>query len=147
MRRIIQRVKHYRGERLSEPVDIDNTPPVVARGFGTISRRCEYHGVFDADDATGKIKTGDFSMDGGPGRLCSRRMALPTAGTSDIRWRCLLLPREHTVSLRAFDSSGNVGTLSVTCGVSRESVPKTQESFARYGADTVRYGAVMVDLM
>src|SRR5215203_1126508 len=53
------------GERLSEPVDIDNTPPVVkATGQPQITRD-SIRVVFAVDDATGKVKKADASLDGG----------------------------------------------------------------------------------
>jgi hypothetical protein len=103
------------GERLSEPVDIDNTPPVLRAvatpAAGPVGNRV----VFEVDDATGKIKRGDFSLDGAPWTPL-----FPDDGIADSgheRYSVVLpvlAPGEHTVSLRAFDGSGNVGTLSVT---------------------------------
>jgi hypothetical protein len=99
------------GERLSEPVDIDNTPPVVRVAAGQTGAT----GVaFDVDDATAKIRRADFSVDGGPWTPL-----FPDDGIADSgheRYSVSLpIPRgQHTVSLRAFDTSGNVGTLSVT---------------------------------
>jgi hypothetical protein len=100
------------GERLSESVDIDNTPPVVriATPQAGSSRV-----VFEVDDSTGKIRRGDFSLDGSPWTPL-----FPDDGIADgghERYSVdlpALAPGEHTVSLRAFDSSGNVGTFSVT---------------------------------
>jgi hypothetical protein len=103
------------GERVSESVDIDNTPPVVrvitpAQAGGSSNRV-----VFEVDDSTGKIRRGDFSLDGAPWTPL-----FPDDGIADSgheRYSVdlpALAPGEHTVSLRAFDSSGNVGTFSVT---------------------------------
>src|SRR5947207_6033047 len=50
------------GVRLSEPVDIDNTPPVLQVVAPISGSRV----VFEVDDATGKIRRGDFSLDGAP---------------------------------------------------------------------------------
>ena len=103
------------GERLSEPVDIDNTPPVVkAMGDAQITRDA-VRVVFSVDDATGKVKKADASLDGaawGP--------VFPDDGIADSGHEIYTVefgqlgPGEHTISLRSFDSSGNVGTLSVT---------------------------------
>ncbi|HAF23851.1 MAG TPA: hypothetical protein DCK93_13275 [Blastocatellia bacterium] len=103
------------GERLSEPVDIDNTPPVVrvvtpAQSGGAASRT-----VFDVDDATGKIKKADFSLDGSPWTPLFPEDGIADSGHERYVVELpALAPGEHTVSLRAFDGSGNVGTLSVT---------------------------------
>jgi hypothetical protein len=102
------------GERLSEPADIDNTPPVL-RTVSTPQSGGGNRVVFEVDDATGKIKRGDFSLDGAPWTPL-----FPDDGIADSgheRYSIdlpVLVPGEHTVSLRAFDGSGNVGTLSVT---------------------------------
>ena len=103
------------GERLSEPVDIDNTPPVLRAVAAPQSGGGGNRVVFEVDDATGKIKRGDFSLDGAPWTPL-----FPDDGIADSgheRYSVdlpALAPGEHTVSLRAFDGSGNVGTLSVT---------------------------------
>jgi sugar lactone lactonase YvrE len=103
------------GERVSEPVDIDNTPPVLrvvpAAQSGGINSRV----VFEVDDSTGKIRRGDYSLDGAPWTPL-----FPDDGIADSgheRYSVdlpALASGEHTVSLRAFDGSGNVGTFSVT---------------------------------
>lgn len=98
------------GERLSEPIEIDNTPPVVRVVPGQSAARV----AFEADDATSKIKRADFSLDG-----AAWVPLFPEDGIADSGHERFLvaLPSlsagEHTVSLRVFDSSGNVGTLSV----------------------------------
>lgn len=103
------------GERISEPVDIDNTPPAVrAVGAPQVgSDRVQV--VFDVEDATGKVKKADASIDG-----AAWSPVFPDDGIADSgRERYSLpfavsTPGEHTISLRAFDISGNVGTLSVS---------------------------------
>jgi hypothetical protein len=103
------------GERLSEPVDIDNTPPVLRAVATPAASPGSNRVVFEVDDATGKIRRGDFSLDGTPWTPL-----FPDDGIADSgheRYSVdlpVLAPGEHTVSLRAFDGSGNVGTLSVT---------------------------------
>jgi hypothetical protein len=101
------------GERLSEPVDIDNTPPVVRvtagqGGAGAVT-------AFEVDDATGKIKRADFSVDGGPWTPLFPDDGIADSGHERYSLALPALARgDHSVSLRAFDTSGNVGTLSVT---------------------------------
>ena len=103
------------GERLSEPVDIDNTPPVVkVMGQPQVTRDA-VRVVFTVDDATGKIRKADASIDG-----AAWLPVFPDDGIADSGHEVYsvefgaLAPGEHTISLRSFDSSGNVGTLSIT---------------------------------
>ena len=103
------------GERLSEPVDIDNTPPVV-RLVGKADITGErVRAVFDVEDATGRIKRADVSVDGG-----AWHEVFPDDGIADGQREQYSLNvavagvGEHTISLRAFDGSGNIGSISVT---------------------------------
>ncbi|HEX8494659.1 MAG TPA: hypothetical protein VF658_17570 [Pyrinomonadaceae bacterium] len=99
------------GERLSEPVDIDNTPPVVRSGGAAQVTGDRARVVFDIDDTTGTIRRAEVSVDGAPWLP-----SFPDDGIADSpRERYSLeLPiigaGEHTISLRAFDTSGNVGS-------------------------------------
>ena len=103
------------GERLSEPIDIDNTPPVVKVMGQPQLTRDTVRVVFSVDDATGKVKKADASLDG-----ASWVPVFPDDGIADSGHEVYsvefgsLGPGEHTISLRTFDTSGNVGTLSVT---------------------------------
>src|SRR6266536_3683731 len=103
------------GERISDPVDIDNTPPVI-RLFGSPQIAADHlRAVFDVEDATGRIKRADVSVDGGPWHE-----VFPDDGIADSSREkyslgfAISTPGEHTISLRAFDISGNVGTLSIS---------------------------------
>jgi hypothetical protein len=102
-------------ERVSEAVDIDNSPPVV-RSVGQLQLSAErVRGTFDIEDATGRIKRADVSVDGSPWREI-----FPDDGIADSskeRYSVDLNASgagEHTISLRAFDNSNNVGNISVT---------------------------------
>lgn len=103
------------GERLSEPVDIDNTPPAVKIVGQPQVTRDTVRVVFSVDDTTGKIRKADASIDG-----AAWSPVFPDDGIADSGHEVYsvdfsgLGPGEHTISLRSFDSSGNVGTLSVT---------------------------------
>jgi hypothetical protein len=100
------------GQRLSEPVDVDITPPTVRVGGeaqtlpdGRVRLR------FQVEDAGGMVKRADVSVDSGEwlavfpedGIADSPResypLELPLAGAG-----------EHTISLRAFDAGGNVSS-------------------------------------
>jgi hypothetical protein len=103
------------GERLSEPVDIDNTPPAVKVTGQPQITRDSVRVIFSVDDATGKVRKADASLDG-----AAWVPVFPDDGIADSGHEVysvdfsLVGAGEHTISLRSFDSSGNVGTLSVT---------------------------------
>ena len=73
------------------------------------------HASFEVQDATGRIKRADVSVDGG-----QWHEAFPDDGIADsqVERYSLDIPLagsgEHTISLRAFDNSNNVATVSVT---------------------------------
>src|SRR6185295_5641203 len=97
------------GERTSELVDIDNTPPVVRAAGNAVVAGDRVRAVFDVEDGTGRIKRADVSIDGG-----AWREVFPDDGIADSqreRFSLDLLvegPGEHTISLRAYDNSSNV---------------------------------------
>ena len=102
------------GERVSEAVEIDNTPPVV-RSVGTASIVGDHaRVVLEVEDATGRINRADVSIDGGPWHE-----VFPDDGIADSQRERFSLdlpiagPAEHTISLRAYDNSSNVGSISV----------------------------------
>jgi hypothetical protein len=103
------------GERISEPLDIDNSPPAV-RTLGEAQVNGERVRVtFETEDATGMIRHADMSVDG-----AEWRAIFPDDGIADSpRERytieaTLAGAGEHTISLRAFDTNGNVGTARVS---------------------------------
>jgi hypothetical protein len=103
------------GERLSEPVDIDNTPPTLRAVAGPQANAGNTRATFEVVDATGKVKRADFSLDGAPWAPLFPEDGIADSGQERYSIELPALPSgEHTVSLRAFDGSGNVGTLSVT---------------------------------
>ena len=102
-------------ERISEPVDIDNTPPVVRSTGQPQITGDRVRVVFDVEDATGRIKRADVSVDGG-----AWHEVFPDDGIADSQQERYSLDLavtgagEHTISLRAFDNSNNVGNISVS---------------------------------
>jgi sugar lactone lactonase YvrE len=103
------------GERTSEPVDVDNTPPVV-RVVGEAQVTADrVRVIFEVEDVMGMVRRADASFDGTPWRS-----AYPDDGIADSpRERYTLdLPitgtGEHTISLRAFDMSGNIGSTRIS---------------------------------
>jgi len=103
------------GERISEPIDMDNTPPVVRVAVPTQIAGDRARAVFDVEDATGRVRRADISVDGG-----AWHEIFPDDGIADGQRErysisiTLSGDGEHTISLRAYDNSNNVGNVSVT---------------------------------
>jgi len=103
------------GERLSEEVDIDNTPPAVKLVGQPQVQPERVLAVFEVEDATGKVKRADASINGGPWSPIFPDDGIADSGNERYSLNFAgLAPGEHTISLRAFDISGNVGTLSIS---------------------------------
>lgn len=102
------------GERISEPIEIDNTPPMVRAAGAPAVSGDRVRVSFDVEDATGRLKRADVSVDGG-----AWREVFPDDGIADSQRERFSLdlpivgPGEHTISLRAYDNSSNVGTMSL----------------------------------
>ena len=103
------------GERVSEPVDVDSTPPVVrAAGEPQVTADGHVRVRFTVEDASGMVRRADVSVDSGEWRAI-----FPEDGIADSPRESYALDLvvagagEHTISLRAFDGSGNVGSARV----------------------------------
>jgi sugar lactone lactonase YvrE len=103
------------GDRISEPVDIDNTPPVVHSVGQAQAAGDRVRAVFDVEDTTGRIKRADVSVDGLPWREVFPDDGIADSGKERYSLDLSVVGSgEHTISLRAFDNSNNVGSISVT---------------------------------
>lgn len=106
------------GERTSEPVDLDNTPPLVREIDDAANENTsndERTVRFIVEDATGTIRRAEASINAQPWQII-----YPEDGIADSNREVYVvrLPREResggtTVSLRAYDRNGNVGTTRV----------------------------------
>lgn len=98
------------GERLSEPADVDNKPPVVGEGVAAPSQG----GVtvtFEVEDGGGIVRRGDLSVDGGEWHSVFPEDGIADSGRETYRLAVPLASAgEHTVSFRVFDASGNVSS-------------------------------------
>jgi hypothetical protein len=100
------------GERVSETVEVDSTPPVVRAGDAaqvTSDGRARVR--FTVEDASGRLRRADVSVDSGEWRA-----VFPEDGIADGPRESYALDvplagaGEHTISLRAIDGSGNVSS-------------------------------------
>jgi WD40 repeat protein len=103
------------GERLSDPVDIDNTAPAVTPFGAPQITGDRARVVFDAADAASYINRAEYSVNGG-----DWRPVYADDGISDSakeRYSIdVVLPGlgEYSVTLRVFDVNGNSGNARVT---------------------------------
>jgi hypothetical protein len=100
------------GDRVSEPVDVDSTPPVVrAEGPPQAGTDGRARVRFTVEDTSGRVRRADVSVDSGEWRA-----VFPEDGIADgpRETYALELPLEgageHTIALRAIDGSGNVSS-------------------------------------
>lgn len=102
-------------DRVSEPVDIDNTPPAI-RQFGQLQATGDRaRAVFDIEDANGRIRRTDVSVDGGPWREIFPDDGIADSGKERYSLDLAVAGAgEHTIALRAYDNSNNAGNISVT---------------------------------
>jgi hypothetical protein len=71
--------------------------------------------VFEVEDATGKVRKADLSTDGAPWTPIFPDDGIADSGKERYSIDLpLMQPGEHSISLRGFDASGNVGTLSIS---------------------------------
>jgi hypothetical protein len=100
------------GERVSEPVDVNVSPPVVrVAGEPQVTSDGRVRARFNVDDAASNVRRADVSVDGGEWRV-----VFPEDGIADSPHETYALDLpvssagEHTITLRAVDTSGNVGS-------------------------------------
>jgi hypothetical protein len=99
------------GERVSEPVDVDNRPPVISEGSATQASAGNVNVSFNVEDGSGIIKRADLSVDSGEWQSVFPEDGIADSGRETYR---LTVPvagaGEHTISFRVFDGSGNVSS-------------------------------------
>jgi hypothetical protein len=102
------------GERLSGPVDIDNTPPSATAAGSPQIAGDRARVAFDAVDAASYLTRAEYSVNGGEWMT-----AYPDDGVSDSpreRYTIDVPTREageYVVTIRVFDVNGNAGNARV----------------------------------
>ncbi|MGI9036422.1 MAG: hypothetical protein ACR2GD_10340, partial [Pyrinomonadaceae bacterium] len=102
------------GERISEPVDIDNTAPVVT-AIGTPQIAGDGARVtFEATDAAGIVKRAEYSVNGGEWQTVYSDDGISDSPKERYTIEIpLKAAGEYSITLRAFDDSGNAGNARV----------------------------------
>lgn len=104
-------------EQITDPIEVDNTPPAIKVTGPTISGQ-NAEVLFDATDATSRIVRGEYSVDGATWQLI-----YPVDGIADSAHESFKVkvkfdkPGEHLIAFRCADSSFNVGSAKVTATV------------------------------
>ena len=102
------------GERISEPVDVDNTPPAVtSAGAPQISGE-RVRVAFEAADAAGLVQRAEFSIDGKEWQTVYPEDGIADSPRERFTVDVPVSPGEHTISFRAFDANGNAGSARVS---------------------------------
>jgi hypothetical protein len=97
-------------EQETEPIELDNTPPIVSADAPRANGP-NVEIVFRAADVTSIIRRAEYQVDGG-----SWKAVFPTDGIADSKreeFRVALSladKKPHVVALRAFDANANVGS-------------------------------------
>jgi sugar lactone lactonase YvrE len=97
------------GERVTEPIDIDNTPPTVTPG--TINAR---GAAFSATDRASYIVRAEYSINGGEWQTIFPDDGIPDSPTENFTVEVPQAPGEYVVTLRVFDVNRNSGNARAT---------------------------------
>jgi hypothetical protein len=98
------------GEMLSEPFDIDNSQPVVtAVGSAQISGN-KARVSFSANDKFGYLARAEYSINGGEWQTVYADDGISDGPQETYSFEVAVpMPGEYTITLRVFDSAGNIG--------------------------------------
>lgn len=98
------------GDRISEPVDIDNTAPVVTLVGTPAVSGDKARVVFQAAETSGVIQRAEYSVDGGEWRsVYSDDGISDSASERYIVEIPVKTAGEYVIAIRVFDQNGNVG--------------------------------------
>jgi hypothetical protein len=99
------------GDRTSEPVDIDNTPPGVQAVGTPVITGDKARIVFQATESTGIIERAEYSVDGSSWRSIYSDDGISDSSSEKYTLEIpLKIAGEYVVALRVFDQNGNAGS-------------------------------------
>jgi hypothetical protein len=98
------------GERTSEPVDVDNTAPIVSPIGSPQINGAQARIVFEATDAASFLNRAEYSVNGGEWQTVYANDAISDSPRERFTIEVLLpTAGEYAVTLRVFDVNGNAG--------------------------------------
>ncbi|MGI8640014.1 MAG: hypothetical protein ACR2MG_08655 [Pyrinomonadaceae bacterium] len=102
------------GERISEPVDIDNTPPIVS-AIGTAQITGDKaRTIFEASDSASFLNRAEYSVNGSEWQAVFADDGISDSPKERYSLEIpLKIAGEYTIALRVFDANGNVGSARV----------------------------------
>jgi WD40 repeat protein len=102
------------GEKLSEPVDIDNSPPTVSAVGSPQVSGDKARVTFDATDAASFLTRAEYSVNGGDWQTVYSEDGISDGASERYTVQVpLTMQGENTITLRVFDVNGNVGSARV----------------------------------
>jgi hypothetical protein len=102
------------GERTTEPVDIDNTAPVVTGAGQPAISGGRARIVFEATEAASYLSRAEYSVNGGQWQTIYAEDGISDGQRERyIVETALAEPGEYAVTLRVFDANGNAGNARV----------------------------------
>ncbi|MEP6946368.1 MAG: hypothetical protein ABJA02_10655 [Acidobacteriota bacterium] len=102
------------GDRLTEPVDIDNTPPIVTAAGAPQFTGDQARLIFDAKDAASYLTRAEYSVDGGPWIPVYADDGISDSPSERYTINITAkAPGEYAVTIRAYDVNANSGNARV----------------------------------
>lgn len=98
------------GDRISEPVDIDNTAPTITVAAAPVVTGDKARIIFQASETSGIIGRAEYSIDGGEWRSVYSDDGISDSASERYTVEVpVKAPGEYVVAIRVFDQNGNVG--------------------------------------
>ncbi|HEX3100653.1 MAG TPA: hypothetical protein VHQ01_02615, partial [Pyrinomonadaceae bacterium] len=92
------------GERITEPIDIDNTPPIVTAVSNTATKA-----VFSAVDKASYLVRAEYSINGGEWKTLYADDGISDSPSETYSVEVPAVAGEYVITLRVYDVNGNAG--------------------------------------